>query len=416
MIKLLDYGIIYLHGKMPTPIKDYLENKFDKIKDLKFIVANKVILEGINLPIDNMFLINLNRVNMKQLVNLIGRVNRLNTIFSGDEKHLGKLNPRIHFINNKTYNSKDKGIHNPKLLKLRNRFFKDEISNPTLYNQNKKSKNKAKDLKIKKEEEFLDSEHKDVKSKIKKYFIQNSLNIYYDDLDATIEILFKNYDQIKDKEFNKLNVLDLVYELFVNNLDDNITDIEFLRLRHQATRNYYNYYIDVTAKAELKYAIKNTIKSFIEKGKSDNPLLYFGSGYGEVKYKSSKYDGIAEVYVDLSKYLNNGTKLVNLAIVKLKMEEDFSSFTLKKFVDALFDFRIITETQKNKFVYGSEDKKEQELFKFGLSKKIINQLKAANQIKNLFINEFGNISPHEEFNNYLSSLDEFKRFELEKFF
>lgn len=57
----IDYikkGIIYLHGKMPDNVKEYLEYKYSQIPELQFIVANKVILEGINLPISSLFILN----------------------------------------------------------------------------------------------------------------------------------------------------------------------------------------------------------------------------------------------------------------------------------------------------------------------------------------------------------------------
>ena len=57
----IDYikkGIIYLHGKMPDNVKEYLEYKYSQIPELQFIIANKVILEGINLPISSLFVLN----------------------------------------------------------------------------------------------------------------------------------------------------------------------------------------------------------------------------------------------------------------------------------------------------------------------------------------------------------------------
>mgnify|MGYP000280739661 CR=1 FL=1 len=84
MIDLIKKGIVYIHGKMPEQIKDYLEYKFNQNKQLKYIIANHVILEGMNLPIDSLFILTVNSLSKEQLVNLIGRVNRLNEIFTKD--------------------------------------------------------------------------------------------------------------------------------------------------------------------------------------------------------------------------------------------------------------------------------------------------------------------------------------------
>lgn len=79
-ITYLRKGVIYLHGKLPDSVKDYLEYKFSKLPELQFIVANKVILEGVNLPIDTLFILSGNNLHKKDLLNLIGRVNRLSHI------------------------------------------------------------------------------------------------------------------------------------------------------------------------------------------------------------------------------------------------------------------------------------------------------------------------------------------------
>lgn len=80
--KLLKKGILYIHGQLPDLIKEYLEHKFNQIDSIQYLVANTVILEGINLPIDTLFILNTFSLNEKELTNLIGRVNRLNYIFS----------------------------------------------------------------------------------------------------------------------------------------------------------------------------------------------------------------------------------------------------------------------------------------------------------------------------------------------
>ena len=52
-------GIVYLHGKLPNILKEYLEYNYKEIQDFKYVVANSVILEGINFPIDNLYIMDL---------------------------------------------------------------------------------------------------------------------------------------------------------------------------------------------------------------------------------------------------------------------------------------------------------------------------------------------------------------------
>ena len=81
------------------------------------MVANSVILEGVNLPIDNLFILNTYDLDGKSLTNLIGRVNRLNEVFDDRNKTLAKLLPPIHFVNSEQFNRKGGKMEN-KILQL----------------------------------------------------------------------------------------------------------------------------------------------------------------------------------------------------------------------------------------------------------------------------------------------------------
>lgn len=81
MVKYIKKGIIYLHAKLPSNIKNYLLKYVRESNQIKHLVANSVILAGMNLPIDNLFYIS-GYSNLRDLYNLIGRVNRINEIFS----------------------------------------------------------------------------------------------------------------------------------------------------------------------------------------------------------------------------------------------------------------------------------------------------------------------------------------------
>lgn len=69
-----------MHGGIPDLIKDFLEYKFKTESDIKYLVANSVVLEGINFPIEVLFILNTTDLKVKNLINLIGRVNRLNEV------------------------------------------------------------------------------------------------------------------------------------------------------------------------------------------------------------------------------------------------------------------------------------------------------------------------------------------------
>jgi hypothetical protein len=111
----------------------------------------------------------------------------------------------------------------------------------------------------------------------------------------------------------------------------------------------------------------------------------------------------------------NETELVNLAIVKLKIEDDFVSFKLNKFIVMLYDYDLISTNEYNEYVYGTTDQHKIELTKIGLNIGLINKLEADGQLKNIFLDEYNNLAANAEFMAYKSSANDFYRFELERF-
>ncbi len=101
------------------------------MSELKYVIANIVILEEVNLPITSLFILNTWALQGKELTNLIGRVNRFNNIFVENINRLNLLMPQIHFVTYSKYNSGD--MRN-KIKQLRSKVFKDEINNPILCN------------------------------------------------------------------------------------------------------------------------------------------------------------------------------------------------------------------------------------------------------------------------------------------
>ena len=118
-------------AKIPDIIKEYLIYKYETISEIKYLVANTVILEGMNLPIDTLFILSTYRLDDKRMINLIGRVNRLNYIFHETDFDCKKLLPPIHFVDSEEWNSKRNKMENA-VEKLATANPKDKIENPLL--------------------------------------------------------------------------------------------------------------------------------------------------------------------------------------------------------------------------------------------------------------------------------------------
>lgn len=400
VIKSLEIGVMYLHAKLPDIIKEYLEYKFKNIAEIKYVVANTVILEGINLPIDTLFIHDTHRLKGKELMNLVGRVNRLNEIFTNQKTDFMKLIPKVHFVNTKS----PKAVHNPKIKLLRSRVFKDEVKNPMLSNCDT-GDNKA----VKEQEDFLNSSEQDQNTKIKKYFIQHGLNAYYKNLDTAVN----SFEKIMGEDFDQYSPIQKINLLFIKDNIENISNFEFKRLKNESAQRYYDNYILINLKKELRAKINNQVDYFYEKIKSERDMLYIGTGFGDCTYDSDSYpNSKIKAFVKLSK--KNRGELVNLAVVKIKIEEDFISFTLAKFIEALFDFEIISEEDYNQYIYGTKNKKNIKLTKAGFSSRLITKLENDNQLTNLNFDENNNITANQKFKEFLSEVDDFYKFEIER--
>lgn len=368
--KTLSKGIIYLHGKLPEIIKEYLEYKFKNNSKLRYVIANSVILEGINLPIDTMFILDTYCLTQKDLINLTGRVNRLNEVFT-KENNIHKLLPQIHFIDTELYNNK-KGKMENKIRLFKTNLFKDKVRNPILESCAEKEKQEEKTI-IENEnfliEESIDNEY----NRLKKYFIENNINMFYrkEYLDQIINII---NTKINTKRYNT-DIFEKIYILFIKDIESYISDYEFDRLKFEEARRYYSTYIKNTHKYTFKENINYLYEYFKGRQQSENIKFYYvGESYGEITKASERYpQNTKKVYVDLTK--KSDIELINLAIVKLQMEENFISYKINRLIEMMYHFEYITEEEYNSYIYGTKDSDKLYLMKLGFRPFLIKKIK-----------------------------------------
>ncbi len=432
--KCLKKGIIYIHAKIPNIIKEYLEFCFKEYQKIKYIIANSVILEGINLPIDTIFITSngtgkLNqKLKEKDLINLVGRVNRLNYVFQSEENNLNSLVSKIHFLNHSYYQG-SLDIRSS-IKKLRDHSFKDSVLNPLLqkynieelkFNGSKEQKLAAKekqakeDVEINGDSELLFLSPNNLHESLKKYFIENSLNQFFSDLDSTVKTIKYNIDRFIFSETE--SVLEILFKIIFINNTDNIKDFELERLKNISARNYYDNFLKIIQKQHLRDRINSTLVYLEKKSKTQDPYLYIGTGYGELSRESNKYKNDhynKNVYVDLRK---SRSELVNLAIVKLKIEEDFISYKLNSLIAFLHDFKVISDEYYYNYIYGTNDQKVINLARYGLSINIIYKFQKDRKLHLLDFDNYGNLTVLQktEFAKYLEKQPELFKFEVSKY-
>ena len=89
LARTLSRGVAYHHGKMPQEIRERVERIFaDPNSSLRYVVCTSTLLEGVNLPAKNIFVLsdkhgqrNFSKIDFE---NLVGRAGRLTFDFSGN--------------------------------------------------------------------------------------------------------------------------------------------------------------------------------------------------------------------------------------------------------------------------------------------------------------------------------------------
>ena len=173
----------------------------------------------------------------------------------------------------------------------------------------------------------------------------------------------------------------------------------------------------ITVKKSIKENISSHLSYYADKleNKKD-PYLYVWEQFGEVNYSYLTWEyneSYVKLYVDLRG--KNKKELVNITIRKLKVEEDFISFHLTKFIEFLYKYDFISEFVYNEFIYWTNEEDEIKLIKYWLSLPLVARLKTDNQIGNLEFDINNNLTGNEEFQNYLGTMDDFEKFEIQRY-
>lgn len=412
MIDYIKKGILYIHGKLPDNIRNYLLDKFSKLSQLNILIANTVILEGVNLPIDTLFVLNTYKLEQKDLVNLIGRVNRLNAIFT-NSVDFNKLQPQIHFLNSDEYGGKRSNFSNQITKWLRKTNFIDELQNPLLNNFDKSSIKEQKDIEkiksIQNDNDIFFSEPDTPQKKIEKELIELGLNNIYKDITAVSNILYGKFTHHKNNPqiLNGFDTLDKLKYFFIDELTEYIVTYDVLRLQHDETISYYKKFIK-NRELPLKQKILRELKFFKSYLNNGKKFLYV-ENFGEIE---KIINGKSVYVVDLS--TKTDKEIVNFIIIKQCIEDDFVSFKLFMFFQLMFDREIINLDEYNQLVYGSNDINFIQLVKSGLPINIVNKLMTDKQIDNIYTDKNGNIQCKNEFHQYKETLDDLIKFEIDR--
>jgi hypothetical protein len=373
LIKCIKKGIVYHHGGMPEIIRLYVESIFSKFNELNFVITSSTLLEGVNIPAEKIFLLSTKKgkgnLSVSQFKNLIGRINRFSEIFNPQSGSLKLLEPHIYIVKSK-YEHQKANIET--FIKSRARTeikIEDEVNNLLL--KDEETLNIADKLELKKSLEYLeniepnstdlnDAEY--VTSEIAKLCYKN--NIYDFNIKQSELQLITNLSAYRGTLFSIITecnqLIDAINSIFFN--DINILDDNLKRLQNIQARRFYSMILEWRSSSS---SYKEMIGSFIRYWASlqgENLLIYIGEKWGEEKRKITDFKTL---YIDLRK--KDTSQRINLAILKIKEEQDFVEFNLIKYIDILAELELIDLEFYDRIKYGSSDKKIITLLKNGFS-------------------------------------------------
>lgn len=356
---------------------------YRKEKNVKFLVTNSSILEGVNTPSDNLFIVDYmignKTIKPIEFINLRGRINRIGEIIN--QNNLSKLICDVHFIAETDYKRQKiiKDIINPCYTKL-----SDELNNPYLEqyegdinnNENFIESIKKIDL-IDNKLGILDEFEIEVQedSEIKKVCLINDVSLDKNQ-EATIgQRIQEYYNKNIDNTHELIKCISYVFNL------KECSDAAINRLSYDKAQKFYGMLYEWLINGETLKEKANKIYNYYKN--TDSEYLYIGSR-GEVSaelengelveknwsgiYKNKKGESIRLKKVWIRK--NKPDKeLYNLAIVKIKLEEDFISFNITPYVEVLHQVNqnIIDEKLYNLIKYKTDNKYEISLMQEGMS-------------------------------------------------
>ena len=80
----------------------------------------------------------------------------------------------------------------------------------------------------------------------------------------------------------------------------------------------------------------------------------------------------------------------------------------------MLEYDILSATEYNEIVYGTNDSKKIDLLKMGLTISMISRLEEEKQLQNIFVDADGNMHTTADFEAYKSEVDDFFRFSLDR--
>lgn len=372
LLACLRKGIIYHHGSVPDAIRIYIEDLYKKDPAIKYVITSSTLLSGVNLPAERMFILDNRRgrsnLSHDAFKNLVGRICRFSEIFDDESGSLQRLEPHIYIVFGQYFaqsSNCQKFLQSVARVETKHT---DELKNILLDETKIDSSN---DADLRQASEFIENYETGIienyherytQTTIGKACIMNGI--------SEIDVFTNEHDmQAKADRYAEENLkindpdqlLNFIYELFIRYLPEGKSE-SLKRLEHSEARKFYAMMFGWRAENKSYSEMIGLFVGYWWRLFQTNRdcIIYVGK-WGDI----NRLGSTAPHYTRLRD--KNRTQVVNLAIVRIKEEQDFIDNVLIKYVEVLHDLGFLEDTFYSKIKYGTDDERTICLLKNGLS-------------------------------------------------
>ena len=347
LIKCIKSGVLFHHGGIPDIVRLYVEEIYSKYSDFEFIVTTSTLLEGVNIPAEKIFVLNPSKghghLSAAQFKNLIGRVCRFKEVFDDESGSLTMLEPEVYLV---------KGDHAPQNFSLLN-FYKTKVKSSILVEDDVKNpllESSEDTEKVNNILEYLENMESGAsglqnvtapESDIGKLCYANNIQDF--DILANEETLATNLDFYIQLGLGKVNsaesLISAIARVFFEGINLYEKSDNIIRLKeNEEARNFYSMFVNWRSQGAPYPVMINRFLSYWKRRVADGEaLIYIGPKWGE----EVRGEGHQRLYVNMRE--KNEVQMVNLAIAKIKEEQEFIDFNILKYLEILKELELVDD-------------------------------------------------------------------------
>jgi hypothetical protein len=353
LIDCIRSGVLFHHGKVPDVLRQYIERLFrdSAPSSPRFLITTSTLLEGVNTPADRLIMMSASRgrgyLSRAEFRNLVGRVARFREVFALDRANLDLLQPEVHLVPS-SYARADWDVESylERVADIA-KSVEDAVENPLLadssdligretaleYWENVEPADRA------------ETGRRSAETEAGLACFKNGVRDF--DIFEFEELIQARIEQLQGSTLTtEGEVINTICSVFFEGVD--LISDELVRVRDTlGARRFYTLFLSWRANNE---PYKRMIGHFLSYwAQLEDELVYVGSAWGEETFGS----GYRRLYVRMA--AKSRAERINLAVAKVKEEQDFVDFNLIRYVEILDSFGVLDPSLYNRLKYGTDN-------------------------------------------------------------